>query len=352
MRRGLASLIIGLSLLLASLAWAGVVLLNTVLDPSRSEELATELFANSSVQNALSARLASGLEQKLPPEVPFPRANLRTAAEDALAQPEVQAIMTEAIARAHRNALTGVEEPMLVRGDLLTNAGRDALVRAEPALDSALPKMPRVAVELPTTGFTWLSRFRSTIERFTRVAGLAAMIGIGVALIISTDRAAVLRRVAFWSFATSAFWLIAAFVIPRLAAAVAPTSTALVNAAIGIFFGAMIDPASTLAAFGLGLLAMSFVLPFLERRQGARVAQPRATRVIADLRRQPEYDASTVPFDSPGMQQQRIVLDERPASPPVPRAKVAREPSAPTPAWVAGVGYVDDEATKAHPANG
>ena len=54
MRRGLASLIIGLSLVVASLSWAGFILSRTVLDPGRSERLAAQLLEHDGVREALA----------------------------------------------------------------------------------------------------------------------------------------------------------------------------------------------------------------------------------------------------------------------------------------------------------
>ena len=71
MRRGLAGLILGLSLAIASLAWAGFVMNHTVLDPGRSERLADQMLENETLRAALVSRLADSMAAALPEGTPI-----------------------------------------------------------------------------------------------------------------------------------------------------------------------------------------------------------------------------------------------------------------------------------------
>lgn len=303
MRRGLAALLMSLSMVLASLAWAGFVMLHTVLDPGRSASVAQQMIDNDQVRSAITGRLADLMIDRIPSDVPMPDEVVDRAAGAAVDDPAVQTAIVEAITTAHRNALEGIDEPVTVAGDALARAGREALVENDGALESALPSMSDLTVELPTTGFAWIGRLRDLLERFVNLAGAASLIGVAASFVISPNRPAILRRVAYWAFGASAFWLIVAFGLPRVADLLAPSSTALVNAVIEIFFGAMIGPALALAAFGAGALAASFILPHLLWRQGADAIAPAPAGAVAA---RPAATTRPVPFDQPGLRQRAV----------------------------------------------
>ena len=107
MRRGLAAVILGISLLIGSIAWGGFVLSRTILDPERSERLAAQLFDNVELRAALTDRLADGFERTLPPEVGVDRSSIDAAAAVALDDPRVQELIRDGLVQAHQNALNG-----------------------------------------------------------------------------------------------------------------------------------------------------------------------------------------------------------------------------------------------------
>ena len=65
MRRALSALILGVSLLVASAAWAGFILSHTVLDPGRSETLADHLLDDPAIRDVIIDRLADSRAHRL-----------------------------------------------------------------------------------------------------------------------------------------------------------------------------------------------------------------------------------------------------------------------------------------------
>lgn len=327
MRRGLASLIIGLSLLVATLSWAGFTLSRTVLDPGRSERLAEQLLANPQVREALVDRLSDAVEPQIPAEVPVSRSLIEAGAETALDDPRVQALIIDGVVQYHRNALEGNPEPVVIDAAALGAASRDSLVAVRPELDQFLPAVPTIELELPTTGFTWLASLKRFVDRFTLLGALVALAGATLALLVAQDRGAVLRRVAFWGYGAAAFWLLVGFAVPRLADLLSPTSGAIASAAVDVFFGAMIQPAVVLAIGSTVVLLIGVLLPAISGRRGARMVQPRRATTG------PPAVASPGPIAQPAARPTAAPAGTvRPASPPTARPS----PTVPTVPTTAG----------------
>ena len=274
MRRGLASLIVALSLIVASLSWAGFTLSRTILDPGRSERLAFQLLDNPEVRDALTSRLADTLESQIPSDVPVPRATVEAGADVALDDPRVRALIVDGFVRVHQNALEGVDEPVVVDAGALGAAGRDALVNTRPELDAFLPAAPSVEVELPTTGLSWMGRVADVVDRFTLLGAIGSLAGLITGFVIAPNRPAVLRRMAYWGYGAAAFWIVVGLAVPWAAGLLSPTSAAIATAAVDVFFGAMIRPAIILAVIATALLVIGIAWPNLDRRRGAHLLQP------------------------------------------------------------------------------
>lgn len=278
MRRGLAGLILGLSLLVASVAWSGFVLLHTVLDPGRSESLADEMLDNSLLREAMVDTMADAIETGVPGGVVVPRAQLEAAAGVALDDPRVEAVVRDGFVRMHQNALNGVDEPVVIDPSAFGASARDALVAARPELDAVLPPVPPAAITLPDTGLSFLGDVRDFLDRTVAVASLAALAGAVLALLITTDRPGVLRRVAMWAFAASAFWLIIGYGVPWLAQRLLPGSAAVFAAGVEVLLGAMILPALLLAGAGLVLVVLSVLWDGVAQAGQARSRRDRVQR--------------------------------------------------------------------------
>ena len=283
MRRGLASLIMGLSLLVATASWAGFVMSRTVLDPGRSERLADVLLDDPEIRATIVDRLADSAETQIPPDIPVTREVIETSADQALDDPRVEGLIRDGLVQAHQNALNGIDEPVMLDAAALGAAGRDAIVAQQPELDQFLPAAPALEVELPSTGLSWLGTVKRYVDRYTLIGAIVAIAGVTTAFVLARNRAAALRRIAFWAIGASAFWIAAAYALPWILGRIAPSSVSIASAAIDVFFGAMIRPALTLAGAGVALLLLSFVWPAIERRRPAAqldrgAAQARAGR--------------------------------------------------------------------------
>ncbi len=297
MRRGLAGLILGLSLVLASVAWAGFVMSRTVLDPGRSERLADQVFENEQLRGALSERLATGLQAVIPGDIPVPPELLEQAADLALDDPAVQTLVRDGIVATHRNALEGNSEPLTLDASALGIAGRDALISLRPELAAVLPEVPPVEVTLPTGRLSFLGTIRNFVERFTTICAALALVGALSALLLTTNRPAILRRVAFWAFGAAAFWMVVGFGVPWMAKTLAPSSDAIVAAIIDVFFGAMIPPAIAMAVVGAALFGASLIwsaVPTGDDRQPAVTPVARQQQSYPQQGRRQQPDRRTI----------------------------------------------------------
>ncbi len=272
---------------MATMSWAGFVMLRTVLDPGRSEALADTLLDNEEIRAAIVDRLSDAVEAQVPDDVPVTRATIEEGAAIALDDPEVERVIRDGLVRAHQNALAGVDEPVLLDAGALGSAGRAAVVAQEPELDPVLPAAPELEVELPTAGLARLGAVKRFVERFTLLTGIVAASGVALAFLLARNRPAALRRVAYWAFGASAFWLLVAFGIPRLLDGAMGRSASVAAAIIDVFIGAMIPPAVTLAVIGVGLLVVSFIWPAVTRRRPAAKLD-RAARRQPDLAHRPD----------------------------------------------------------------
>ena len=383
MRRGLASLIIGLSLVVASASWAGFTLSRTILDPGRSERLADQLLENPDVHQALTARLADSLGDQLPSEIPVSRQLLEAGAEQALDDARVEGLIRDGFVQVHQNALAGNTEPVVIDAGALGAAGRDALVSAKPELDGFLPPGPQLALELPTTGLSWIGSVKNIVDRFTGIGALLAAVGATAAFVVARDRASVLRRVAFWGYGAAAFWIVVGYGIPWVGSALSPTSAAIATAVSDVFFGAMIGPALMMAAVATALLGIGMILPMFQRRRGAAMLQPRSGRlspptavaagsgVAGGAVPQPTVWRASISqpartVDNTARMQLPVrpavaapVIDHRSAD--AGRADWGREvgvdisfidPAETAPRWEEGVGYIDGDDDRAGAGNG
>ena len=372
MRKGFAGLILGLSLVVASISWAGFIMSRTVLDPGRSERLSVQVFENEELRSVLVTRLAESLGDALPAQVVVPSQTLEAAASLALDNPAVQQLVQTAIVDTHKAALEGNAQPVVIDSAVLSNVLRGSLVQSNPNLESTLPQVPSASIELPTTGLNFLGTIKGFVDQVTLLAALAGLAGGATALGISNDRPSILRRVSFWAFGASVFWLIVGFGVPYLAGLIGPASSSLTTAAVDVFFGAMITPAIAMAAVGVGLLVASGTWSTFATRNPARVAQPaRAPRGAGAKNTATRLGAASAtppveaygrplpnqPIDQTVVQSRPMAAEASPSAHPGPTASpVFPEPgfdpafgqARPEPVWIEGRGYVEPDDQSLH----
>ena len=271
MRRSLSALVLGLSLVLASMAWAGFTLTRTALDPGRSEALADQMFENERLRGALVSVLADRLEALLPEGFALPRQLLEDVADRTLDDPAVQRLVRDGLVQVHQKALRGEDTDTTLHATALGTAARNVLVAERPELEPALPHAPAMRVQLPTAGLSVLGDIRESVSSASALAAFLAATGGLLALLVTRDRPSILRRLSGWAFGTSAAWLFVAVALPRAIAALAPNQGVLAGAIVTVLFGAMIKPATLLAAGGCTILAGSMMWGAISRRRGARL---------------------------------------------------------------------------------
>ncbi|MDZ7674889.1 MAG: hypothetical protein U5K30_07470 [Acidimicrobiales bacterium] len=259
MRRALAAALLGISLLIGALAWSGFLMLQTVLDPDRSEAVANTLLDDPDVRDQLVENMADAAEAALPAGAPVQRAQLEVAAEEALASPEVEALIRGAFVETHRAFLGEGDVPQSVDGAAFGSAAREQLVDDRPELGGVLPAAPELAVELPTERVPDLGPVRRGLQTAVPLLAGVAAFGVILSLVVTTNRPAILRRAGVWAIVLSAFVLLFAFGVPAFAREFAPDQAEVVAALVGALAASSRGPALVLAAAGLGGVLASFV---------------------------------------------------------------------------------------------
>lgn len=273
MRRSLSAVVLGLSLFLGSVGWAALTVTRTALDPSRSTELADQMFERPELRDALVQILADRIGSLLPPGVAVPRQQLEVIAERTLEDPSVELLVRDGLVEVHQKAVRGDSTDTVLHATAVGTAARNVLVADQPELDPLLPQAPALRVALPTAGLSFLGGLRDALDRAAVAAGTLALVGTLMALVVTRDRPMVLRRVSAWAFGTAGFWLVLALGIPRLVAALAPTQGIIAGAIAAVMFGSMIPAVVTLLGLGVGVLLASWLWLAFARRRGARLVR-------------------------------------------------------------------------------
>ncbi len=342
MRRGFASMLMGLSVLVASGGWAGLVFAHSVLDEQQSGRLSAGLMDHEGVRAVLVNRLGEGVERHVPVDEPMSRQELRTVAADALEDRLAAAAIRDALSEAHRLGLANTEaEPTFSDFDV-NEASRRALLAARPSLADRILVNPLVKVRLPVEGLTWFSGLKALADRFAVLALAVAVIGFAASYIVADEPIPVLRRAGWWILASAAGWMA---IGPAFAAIVrfsVPSSYVVSAVAVETVLRSMRNPAIIMASFGIGLLSVSYVAPAIARRRGALLVE-RARRRLGDTGHRGGHP-SVEPVGSSGG-----AAVGMPAIGPLPAAGSTSTPAREhavkgslSAAWKEGHGYLDD----------
>ena len=330
-------MLMGLSLLGASAGWAGLVFAHSVLDGDQSRHLAGRLMAHDGMRTVLVNRLGEGMERHLPADEPMSRQELRSAAAEALTDPLAFAALRDGLSEAHVLGLAGAEATPTFSAFDVNEAARHALIEARPALRGEILANPLVRIRLPVDGMTWFSGLEDLVDRFAILSLALGLIGFTTSFVIAETPSPALRRAAWWILASAAVWIVLAPVFSTLVRFTVPSSYMMAAAAAETVFRSMTTPAMVMAAFGVGLLSVSYLAPAFARRRGALLVD-RARHRLATM---PPAGAvpttAMVPTDS----ERPPAPDERVMGAGVsPAGSVAGRLSA---AWMEGHGYLDDD---------
>ena len=339
-RRLAGGVLVGFGLVAASLAWVCLSMSRTVLDPERSEAIAEDVYRDPEVRAQLERSMATAVDEAIPEGVTVSRLDITDAAERALDDPAVEQLLVGGLVRAHQRFLgadPNPDEPIVVDGTALAAATRVELVNAQPELAAVVPEVPSIAVTLPTDSIPDAGGLRG---RLVAATALLAAVGAGLvvaAIVVTNDRARVLRRVGFWLIGAAAFWVVIGTALPSLAHLMLPDQAAIIAAIWGVAAGGMRQPSITAAVVGVAALVLSVVWmagSAIARRYGNRPARREAAPAPAYV---PVAAATRAPA-SPAPAPAPIYAP----APPTAYAPTYSRPADASPQWVEGVGYVDD----------
>lgn len=269
MRRAFATFVLTISLFIGATAWSGFLILNTVLDPGRSERMATTLLDDPDVRGQIRDNIARTIDANVPPEVPLPPGAVSDAADAALDSPAVEALVFDALVASHKALLGEGDAPASIDGGAFGAAARDELVAEYPDLEGVLPAAPSLEIPMPTERIPDLRPVRDFLKVVVPALALVAAVGATLALVITSDRPAVLRRAGFWAVGLSAMALAVAVGIPALAHRFLPDQAAVISGVIGAMAERTRLPALAMAVAGLVGIGLSFLW-----RPAGRAASP------------------------------------------------------------------------------
>jgi hypothetical protein len=330
-RRALAAAVLGISLWVGSLAWTGFLLLRTVLDPGRSRSVAEALYEDEQVRAQLVDGIADSVAASLPPGTPLPRDAVESTATAALDSPAVEALFVDALARTHAAFLGEGRPPDSVDPGALGAAARDTVVARNPGLDAVLPASPELAVPLPTERVPNLGPVRDLLAATVPLLALLSVTGIALALLVTSNRPAIIRRAGVWAIGLAAFVLVFAYGIPALATQFAPGQAAVIAALVRAMAETTRGPALALGAVG----ALAVVGSMLWRGKPAAAPARTARRPVRGVAHPPPPRTRSRPVPAAGGRTPRTRLPDGYApgarqAEPAPTTRVTRGPVAPT----------------------
>ena len=276
-RRLIGGVLVGIGLVVASLAWTGFSLNRTIFDPGRSVAVAEALYDDVEVRDQMRSSLATSLGAAIPEQLEVSRAELLAAADRALDDPAVEAAITDGLVRSHQRFLgldPRPEEPIVIDGTALAASARTSLIAARPELLTVVPEIPSVPVALPVDR---LPNGGAAREWLNGAVALLAALAVGLvasAFVLTNDRARITRRVGYWAIGAGAFWLVIGIVLPQLAHLLIPGQAAILAAIWGVAAGGMIGPATVAAAAGAAAVVVGIMWSGVNRlrgRSGARI---------------------------------------------------------------------------------
>lgn len=333
MRRSLAAALLGISLWIGSLAWSGFLMTRTVLDPSRSERVAETLLENEAVRAQLVDNIAGAIEAGLPPGAPVDRAALEVGAEQALDSPAVRTLVLDAFVRSHQAFLGEGDPPRSIDGGAFGAAARQAVIDRNPALAGVVPEAPSIEVPLPTKRIPDLGPVRRGLLTAVPILAGAAVVGAALALLVTTNRPAVIRRAGFWAIGLSAVVLVFAYGVPALAQEVAPSQAEVVAALVAALAESTRGPALALAGAGVAGIVLSLLWRPAASAMATDGNPPPARAAAPAPRRAREVGRPRPPRrDLPTPARRPAPTRAAPASPPVPPTASAPSAGGPVPA--------------------
>lgn len=270
-RRALSRLLVSVSLVLASLAWTGFTLQRTVFDSTRSERVLRVLLDDETVRHALLQQVVSKADAAMPAELraQVSLEQLTAAASQVLDDPRVRTTVEQALVDSHRYVIGDLQRAPTLDTTLLDAVVREKVNGVRPDLGQLIPPAQQVVIELPASGLAVVHRFHDVTAALTPLLAMAALCGLLAALVISNDRAGVLRRVGFWALSLGAVWIVLRFALPLVIESVLGDGGAILAALSDAIAGGMGVPGTLLFVAGLALVGASVAVGAAERATAA-----------------------------------------------------------------------------------
>jgi hypothetical protein len=281
LRRAAAGVVLGVSLFVASLAWSSFIALRTVFDPSRSAQIADDLWEDDAVRGQIADNIATAITVMLPEGVEVSEEVVEAAALVVLDSPALRRVVDTAFVQTHSAFLGEGDLPRGVQVGEVSQIVRDTVVELDPRLDASLPAAPDVTIELPTDRIPDAGPVRRALQLVVPIFALTAAVGIAVALLTTSDRPGVLRRAGTWAISSSAFVLVVSFGVPWLVARLVPSQAEVLAALIKALLAAALTPSIVLAVLGVAALGLSFAWRAGRSVASAPVPQPAPAAVPA-----------------------------------------------------------------------
>lgn len=267
--RSATSLVLGLSLALASLVGSAWTFHREVLDPTRSEELAVRILAAPDVREQLAEETAGGLVQLALPDQLTDLDGLDRAVDAMLASEDLASRIKDRFVSAHQLGINGErEEPFIDDRDLRTTA-RAVLYQELPGIQLKEPSARRFDMFLPIEGYSILGRLIGPTQWLKSYGLILAGLGIVGSLLVADNRAATCRTAAPWALGSAVGWLLVAGAFRLVSAAATPVPFRAVGETLNAGLSTVAGPATVVALAGVGLLAVGALWPALQRRRGA-----------------------------------------------------------------------------------
>jgi hypothetical protein len=272
-------MIMGIALLLGTLAWTGWAYLNTAAAPHRFEDVATAVLNDPEARAEIAAPLADQIVEQTGVDRSF-LPQIRDAVTGAMADPAVSANVTAAFGSVHARAV-GVDDPRpaTIDGAALIAAVRAQLATVDPALAAQLPELTIGDLHLPEYHPPFVESLRRVAVTCTAWLAFVAIALLALALIVG-DRKYVMRRFGVWAVVTGAVWAIGPRILIEVVHRMVPDADATLAAAIGAATKMVMTVATVLVALGIGsIVAAQFVgLQLVPEPRDGLAVERRTTR--------------------------------------------------------------------------
>ncbi len=268
-RRSATSLILGLSVAMASMVGSAWAFDQAILDAERSEEVAARALNSPEVSQRLYDEATTGLVHLALPDQLTDSDALDDAVSAMMGSEELTTRLEQRFMSAHRAGLDGASAEAFLDDRPLRTEARAILTEKMPGVALKRPSERRFDMHLPIEGYSVLALLRGPVD-WLRSFGLAlTAIGVLLSLAFSRDRAETCRGAAPWALGAAVGWLMVASGFGIASRAAMPAPFKAVGHTLTVGLNATSGPATAVAVAGLALLTFGALWPLHERRRGA-----------------------------------------------------------------------------------